>query len=199
MVIIEDISLDHFFYDAYRNRCPAGLTDIQGGFLSCYLKRFHGIFLLAGACLEEETSIMIRKKTILFVVSVIFLAGVVFTAVFFNQSDDVIRIGSEQWSVELASTPASRELGLGSRVSLPPRNGMLFSFPDSGPGKYAFWMKGMLFPLDIAWIRDGEVVFLERNIASDSQDILRPPTDADLVLEVNAGEMENIEIGDRVE
>lgn len=142
---------------------------------------------------------MIQWRKIFLIGSGIFLIGVVLAVIFFRKPDTVIRVGSEQWNIEQASTPASRERGLGLRESISPQSGMLFSFPDSGAGKHAFWMKGMLFPLDIAWIRDGEVVFLERNIPFDSRDIFRPPVDADLVLEVNAGEMENIKIGDRVE
>ncbi len=110
----------------------------------------------------------------------------------------VVRIGNRQFLVERADTPALRERGLGYRETLPSGRGMLFLFPDRPPDRYVFWMKGMRFPLDIVWIRDGQVVFIERNIPADSEDIFRPLAEADSVLEVNAGDLSDIVIGDAV-
>ncbi len=109
-----------------------------------------------------------------------------------------VRIGDRSFPVEVADTPALRARGLGSRDELLPSHGMLFLFPDMDPDRHAFWMKGMRFPLDIAWIRDGRVVFIERNIPADSKDIFRPPTEAESVLEVNASELSGVEPGDAV-
>lgn len=113
-------------------------------------------------------------------------------------AQSVVRIGDRQFLVERADTPALRERGLGYREALPSGHGMLFLFPDRPPDRYAFWMKGMRFSLDIAWIRDGRIVHIEPSIPADSEDIFRPPTDADSVLEVNAGDFSHIVIGDAV-
>ena len=108
------------------------------------------------------------------------------------------RVGDRSFLVEVADTPVLRERGLGSREQISPSQGMLFLFPDIGPDRHAFWMKGMRFPLDIAWIRDGQIVHIERNIPVGSEDIFRPPVIAESVLEVNAGEFADISLGDAV-
>ncbi len=137
-------------------------------------------------------------KTAALLIGILLLIGVFLWIFLLKSSDRVVKIGAKQWIVEEASTKESRILGLGLRGSLSPGTGMLFLFPDIGPGKYSFWMEGMRFPLDIAWIRNSRIVFLERNIPADSKDIFRPSEDADVVLEVNAGELSDVAIGDIV-
>lgn len=69
-------------------------------------------------------------------------------------------------SVEVVDTVESRELGLSGRGHVS-RDGMLFVFDF--PGKYAFWMKDMTFPLDIIWISSaGIVVHVEKNVTPES-------------------------------
>lgn len=60
------------------------------------------------------------------------------------------------FSVEVADTFASRQLGLMNRPSLPQDAGMLFIFDT--PGSYGFWMKNTLIPLDIIWMDETFVV-----------------------------------------
>lgn len=140
---------------------------------------------------------MISKKAVI-LIGILLLIGIFSWIYFLKSSERVVKIGVRQWVVEQAPTKESRILGLGFRDSLSPGTGMLFLFPDIGPGKHAFWMEGIRFPLDIAWIRDGRIVFLERNIPADSRDIFHPSEDADAVLEVNAGELSDVVIGDIV-
>jgi len=45
----------------------------------------------------------------------------------------------------------------------------------------------MRFPLDILWILDGKIVYLEKNVSEKFAGILSPPIVADQVLEINAG------------
>lgn len=145
---------------------------------------------------------MQRKKRVFIIILLLVIIGATaYDFVFFEKSDQdegMVVIGTRQWTVEKVSSPALRELGLGLRESLPSGRGMLFLFPDIGPGEYAFWMKGMRFSLDIAWMRDGRVIFLEHDVPSDSQDIFRPLAEADSVLEVNAGEFRDVALGDVV-
>ncbi len=117
----------------------------------------------------------------------------------FIRDVQIIRIGGLEFRVEVANTPALRERGLGLRMELDPDSGMIFLFPDMSPGPYAFWMKDMRFPIDIAWIRSGHVFFIERNIPADSASIFHPPGDADMVLEVNASKLMDVSVGDSVE
>ena len=106
-------------------------------------------------------------------------------------------VGGRTFSTEIADTEKSRELGLGYRDSLCTDCAMLFRFDV--PGIYPFWMKGMRFPLDLAWIRDGKIVFIEKNIPADSTVIMTPDTTATEVLETNAGALSGVKIGDGIE
>lgn len=60
------------------------------------------------------------------------------------------------YSVEIPRTPEARERGLMFRATLPPRTGMLFVFDASG--RYAFWMKNCLIPLDLIWLDESKRV-----------------------------------------
>ncbi len=97
--------------------------------------------------------------------------------------------------VEVVDTPASREQGLSGRTGLGENEGMLFVFENSG--RYGFWMKDMIFAIDIVWInKDGIVVHVERNVAPDSYFNTVPPQtfintpEAKYVLELASGSAE---------
>lgn len=63
---------------------------------------------------------------------------------------------------EVADTPESRELGLSGRKGIALTKGMLFVFPNSS--RYGFWMRDMLFPIDMVWInKQGVVVHTVEN------------------------------------
>ena len=108
--------------------------------------------------------------------------------------------------VELAVTPAERNQGLSGHPPLADNEGMLFVFENEA--KWTFWMKEMLFPLDMLWI-DARcaVVDITENAPMPEpgqalQDLPRffPETLAQYVLEVNAGTAQRtgVSIGDRV-
>lgn len=107
-----------------------------------------------------------------------------------------VEVGGRIFSVEIANTPELRHLGLGERDSLPEDAGMLFLFDR--PDTYGFWMKGMRFPIDIAWIYDGRIVHIERSIPADSKRTMYPGTPATMVLETNAGALESADVGSEV-
>lgn len=113
-----------------------------------------------------------------------------------SSRDVVVTVGDRTFLSEVADTPASRELGLGDRDSLCVDCAMLFRFETAG--NYGFWMKGMRFPLDLAWIRDGRIVHIERDIPVDSPDIMYPGADVTDVLETNAGALSDVREGDVV-
>jgi uncharacterized membrane protein (UPF0127 family) len=91
--------------------------------------------------------------------------------------------------VEVANTPASRELGLSGRKKMTDSEGFLYVFDK--PGRYGFWMKDMTFPLDIVWInQNGVVVDIERDITPETyreKKTFINQSEASYVLEVNAG------------
>jgi uncharacterized membrane protein (UPF0127 family) len=95
--------------------------------------------------------------------------------------------GGVSLSLELATTTAAQELGLGGRTSLPTDYGMLFVFPQDG--EYGFWMKDTLIPLDMFWLNDqGQVVWMEQDVATDTYSTaFYPESPARYVLETSAG------------
>lgn len=116
-----------------------------------------------------------------------------------------VYINDTKINVEIADTAAARSKGLGGRTSIASDSGMLFQFDK--PGKYAFWMKGMQFPLDFIWIRANRVADLQTNLQppspgqSDQQlPVYEPNQVVDMILEVNSGfvEKHDIKIGDLV-
>ncbi|MFQ5802007.1 MAG: DUF192 domain-containing protein [Candidatus Methylomirabilales bacterium] len=95
-------------------------------------------------------------------------------------------------TVEVARTEAEKVRGLSGRQALPAGRGMLFVY--EGPTRPVIWMRGMRFPLDILWIRDGRVVDLVRGAEppapGEEPQVFAPRQEAQYVLEVSAGFVE---------
>ncbi len=105
-----------------------------------------------------------------------------------------ITIGSEVFKLEIADTDRLRTQGLSGRDGLRQGEGMLFVFER--PGTYGFWMKDMLFSIDIIWL-DGRfrVIYLEKNVSPDTYpEVLTPPSRALYVLEVPSGTVQELGI-----
>ena len=66
--------------------------------------------------------------------------------------------------------------GLSGYAGLPEDAGMLFVFPE--PIQPTFWMKGMLFAIDIIWIRDGTVVQIHESATPPGEGFDGRPTPA---------------------
>lgn len=106
------------------------------------------------------------------------------------------------FTIEVADTAAKREKGLGERDALDPDRGMYFPFASEQ--YWVFWMKGMRFPIDIIWIREGKVVDIAASVPPPKGlplETYSPAHPADAVLELNAGTAAEIglEPGDVVE
>jgi uncharacterized membrane protein (UPF0127 family) len=103
--------------------------------------------------------------------------------------------------VDLATTPAAQEKGLGGRTSLAPGSGMLFIFPQDG--RYAFWMKDMSFPIDIIWMDDtGKVIYVVPDLSPQTYPHSYGPIALSrFVLEVPAGfaASHRVQVGDRAQ
>ena len=69
-----------------------------------------------------------------------------------------IEVGTAQFRVEIARTPAERQRGLMHRDFLAPNTGMLFLF--SSPQLVSFWMKNTSLPLTIGYF-DQEGILIE--------------------------------------
>jgi uncharacterized membrane protein (UPF0127 family) len=110
-----------------------------------------------------------------------------------------ITIGGNTWLVEIADTEAEQTLGLSGRASLVEKTGLLFTFAKMN--KQYFWMKDMLFPIDMIFFdAEWKIVLIESNVKPETF----PATFggqvlAKYVLEVNAGEakMAGLKVGDQ--
>lgn len=112
-----------------------------------------------------------------------------------------VEIGTQRVAVDLAITPEEQQLGLGGRDELPWGEGMYFVYERRA--LYGFWMKGMRFPIDIVWIREGRIVDISPRVPfvpGENGPTVRPREAVDAVLEVPAGyaSASGWRIGDRV-
>ncbi len=94
--------------------------------------------------------------------------------------------GVAEFSVELATTPRERALGLQGRSQLPLTAGMLFVF--EAPVQATFWMKNTPIPLDMLFFsEEGRVKHIHENAVPFD---LAPISGGDhvmAVLEINGG------------
>lgn len=97
-----------------------------------------------------------------------------------------VRLAGTQLTVQHADTPKEQARGLMGWCALLPNQGMLFDFASES--RPTFWMKGMRIPIDIVWIRQGEVVSWQSDAQPDRGKTLYPaPGPIDHVLELPAG------------
>jgi len=106
----------------------------------------------------------------------------------------IITIRDKQWSVSIANTPWELTQGLGGVAGIPSGAGMLF---DTGWEQYiTVTTVGMLFPLDVAFLSESLVVVdLIQHFQPGYN--LTSTVPARFFLEVNAGEMDGVDLGDR--
>ena len=110
-----------------------------------------------------------------------------------------VRIGAEQFTLEVADEDREREVGLMNRRSMPADHGMIFVFPQES--RLSFYMKHTLIPLDILYLdADGEIVSIHQMQPLDLTSIpSRAP--AKYAIELNLGTAARLGLkpGDRVE
>ncbi len=123
----------------------------------------------------------------------------------FTTKSPMIQIGDKTFTVEEAKTQAAWQQGLSGRKSMPADQGMLFIFPQADYQQ--FWMKQMLFPLDMVFINNDKIVTIHQNVpippanaSLSSLPIYASSAPANYVLELNAGTVkkDNIKVGDKV-
>ncbi len=90
---------------------------------------------------------------------------------------------------QLVSTPQDMARGLSGHAPLADRQGMLFVFDDAST--HGFWMKEMLFDLDIVWIDEqSNIVHIEHDLkpcTAAGCPVYSPNLPSHYVLEVPAG------------
>jgi len=103
-----------------------------------------------------------------------------------------VLFGDTSFVLDVADTPAAQMRGLSGRADIPERGGMVFLF--DGAGDHTFWMKGMLTPIDIIWVRGDEIVGFAESAApplpgarDEDLERFRSPGVVDRVIELRAG------------
>lgn len=139
------------------------------------------------------------------VIIVLALLGVASFYVAFLTNDsgsgesEVISLSDMQ--IEIVATLEARTQGLSGRAEVPSGYGMLFVFDM--PDRYGFWMKDMLVPIDIVWIKDsGEVVGVDAGVQPETfPTVFYPAKPVRYVLEMKAGEAAHrgISVGSLIE
>lgn len=135
--------------------------------------------------------------------------AMIFTGCAINQRienyDTPLLVGKKKIFVFIAKTPEEKRQGLSGREKLKDGQGMLFDFTGDDEARPVFWMKDMKFDLNLIWIREGKIIGITPNVPhpnspSDKLPVYSPPSEIDMVLEVNAGwsEKYNVKIGDHV-
>ena len=119
----------------------------------------------------------------------------------------VVRVGSLEFSVDVAADSEMRIKGLSGKGSLDGGTGMLFVFEKEE--RLRFWMRDMEIPLDMIWIGSNcrvvdvseDVPFPEPDTPLDDLPRYSPESPAKYVLEINGGESADLGlgIGDQVE
>lgn len=145
---------------------------------------------------------MKTTKKLLFIIFLVVIVFVGFVLLFKSPTQPLaIQINQAEVLIEIAGSATSRAQGLSGRESLGEKQGMFFIFEEAE--LHSFWMKDMLFSLDIIWIdKDFKIVDIDRNITPESFPMLfQPSSPVNYVLEVNAGwtEKNNVRVGDRIE
>jgi hypothetical protein len=113
----------------------------------------------------------------------------------------LISVSGTEIRAQVALSDEEKSTGLSGRDRIGEDEGMLFVFGREG--YWGFWMRGMKFPIDIAWIDGGKhIVHVERNVLPEGYPkSYYPPIPALYVLETRANFFaeKNIKNGDRLE
>lgn len=143
---------------------------------------------------------------IILAVAIIFAIFLAFIFIQFNpfgkaKNIPTVTVKNQKFTVTIADTEEARQQGLSGQDSLPMKEGKLFLFDN--PDRYAFWMKGMKFPIDIIFIHDNKIASIVENAppaTSDNSPIYQPPSEVDTALEINGGlsKKYNLKPGDSV-
>ena len=112
-------------------------------------------------------------------------------------------VAGEIIELEIAQTRAEQSLGLMHRTCLADNQGMLFPFAQ--PRRATFWMKNVPINLDMVFLRNGRVQFIQEQAPPCEVEPcpVYGPSNAlvDQVLELRGGRSQELglEIGDEIE
>lgn len=109
-----------------------------------------------------------------------------------------ITVGNYNVAVQVADDNAERSKGLMFAKTMPENEGMLFVWPEAEVR--SFWMRNTYLPLDLLYIRGGEIVKVISWARPLDETPLPSGEPVDTVLEMNGGwaVKHGIGVGDRV-
>lgn len=116
----------------------------------------------------------------------------------------VIKLGDRQFRiVNVADSPGLWAKGLSGRAGLQKGTGMLFIYPAPFTNQ-TFWMKGMLFSIDVIFIGENDkVIDVVKSLSPPSSgwDVARVQSSAPvkMALEIGSYESNGVEVGDSCE
>ena len=118
-----------------------------------------------------------------------------------NQNYQKLEIRGQELLIEIADKPEEHYRGLSNRPSLCKNCGLLFIFPNKQARQFV--MRNMLFPLDIIFINDNQIVKIFKNLppeGSQPKNIYSSFSAVDKVLEINGGQADDwgLIIGDQI-
>jgi uncharacterized membrane protein (UPF0127 family) len=106
-------------------------------------------------------------------------------------------------SASVADTDDKRTKGLSGVENMSENQGMLFIF--NYPSKQGFWMKEMMFPLDIIWLdSNNSVIHIQKKLQPCTSvlfcSVYSPSSDAKYVLETISGftDLHSVNEGDKI-
>lgn len=113
----------------------------------------------------------------------------------------VATIAGQTIQLEVARTLPQQATGLMGRQSLADDRGMLFPFRP--PLRVNFWMKNVLIPLDMVFLRKGEVKAIAANVPpcqTEPCPTYGPDTEIDQVIELRGGRAAELglKVGDTI-
>lgn len=104
--------------------------------------------------------------------------------------------------LEVAQTPSQQAIGLMHRTTLADDRGMLFPFEP--PQTVSFWMRNVSIPLDMIFMRDGQVQAIAASVppcTTDTCPTYGPETAVNQVIELRGGRAAELglNVGDQVQ
>ncbi len=110
-----------------------------------------------------------------------------------------LTLGGKSLLASIADTEAEREQGLSDSPYIPTGVVKLFTFDSAS--EWAFWMKDMMYPIDIIWLdKDKTVIHIAANLTPETYPkTFAPSAPALYVIETEAGfsEMYHITVGSK--
>lgn len=118
---------------------------------------------------------------------------------FFANGTNASKVSINNHSINflVARDEKTKQKGLSGMNTIAEDEGM--AFPFSNADYYAFWMKGMAFPIDMVFMHNKRIVTIFENVPnprlpSDTLPVYKPYEPSDLVLELHAGESKKLGI-----